>query len=136
MFYFLGAGATFNIAVSESVIPYISGGVSYFYFEPKDKDGNELIPPIASFSPHKMKINGETGIKFLISKNFGINIGAGINYINSDQLDGYKRSVNNDIYFSALAGFTYYFSGIKDQDGDGIQDEYDQCPDTKIWCYS
>lgn len=44
-------------------------------------------------------LTGETGVKFLLSENFGLNIAAGVNYINSDLLDGYKLGTDNDIFF-------------------------------------
>jgi len=130
LIYNFGGGMTFNVAVSESFIPFIFGGISYFYYEPKNKDGNELIPSIGAFSPHEMILTGETGFKVLFSDNFGMNIAAGIDYVNSDRLDGYKLGTDNDIYFHALAGLTYYFGGIKDSDQDGVRDRDDQCPDT------
>ena len=128
--YYLGGGASFNIAVSESVIPYLFGGVSYLYADPKDKDGNKLVPSGNSFSPHEIMLIAETGIKFLFTENFGMNISAGINYVNSDKLDGFKLGTDKDIFFHALGGFSYYFGGVKDTDGDGIRDVFDQCPDT------
>ena len=128
-FYF-GSGASFNYALSESVIPYLFGGVSYFDFDPKDKDGNALVPSLTSFSSNEIMITGETGLKFLFSENFGMNIAAGINYVNSDMLDGYELGLNKDIYFHALVGLSYYLGGAKDTDGDGVSDQNDQCPDT------
>ena len=130
LIYSFGGGATYNYAVSESFLPYLFGGVSYFYFEPKDKNGNNLVPAIGSFSPHKMMLTGETGIKVLFSENFGFNLGVGVNYINSDKLDGYELGTDKDIFFHAMGGLSYYFGGVKDTDGDGIRDKFDQCPDT------
>lgn len=130
LIYTFGGGASYNYAVSKTFLPYLFGGVSYFYFEPKDKDGNELTPSIGSFSPHKMMLTTEFGTKILFSDNFGLNLSAGINYVNSDKLDGYELGTDNDIYFHALGGLSYYFGGVKDTDGDGIRDKYDQCPDT------
>ncbi|MEO8233534.1 MAG: OmpA family protein [Ignavibacteriota bacterium] len=128
--YSFGGGATFNYAVSNSFLPYLFGGVSYFYFDPKDKDGNDLVPTTIPFSPHEMMLIGEVGIKVLFSENFGMNIAAGVNYINSDKLDGYEFGTDNDVYFHALGGFSYYFGGVKDSDGDGVRDKFDQCPNT------
>ncbi|MBK7229266.1 MAG: OmpA family protein [Ignavibacteriales bacterium] len=128
--YNFGGGVSYNYAATTTVLPYLFGGISYFYFDPKTKDGNELQPAIGSFSPHKIMLTGETGVKFLLSENFGLNIAAGVNYINSDLLDGYKLGTDNDIFFHALGGLTYYFGGVKDTDGDGIRDKFDQCPET------
>lgn len=128
--YSLGAGSSFNYAIGKSFIPYLFGGISYFYFDPRDKDGNALIPSVKAFSPHKMMLTGEFGTKILFTDYFGMQLAAGINYINSDLLDGYELGTDNDIYFHALAGLSFYFGGIKDTDGDGVRDEYDLCPDT------
>ena len=128
--YSLGAGSSFNHAIGKSFIPYLFGGISYFYFDPRDKDGKALIPSVKAFSPHKMMLTGEFGTKILFTDYFGMQLAAGINYINSDLLDGYKLGTDNDIYFHALAGLSFYFGGIKDTDGDGVRDEYDLCPDT------
>lgn len=130
LFFMFGAGASYNYAISNSIIPYIYGGVAYLYSDPKDKDGNELNPTISPRSPHNWMINGEAGFKFLLTEDFGFNISAGLDYVNSDKLDGYKLGTDNDIFFHALGGFSYYFGGVKDTDGDGIRDKYDQCPDT------
>jgi outer membrane protein OmpA-like peptidoglycan-associated protein len=130
LIYSFGGGATYTFSVTESFFPYAFCGVSYLYFDPKDKDGNKLAPLGSSFSLHEVMLNGEAGIKFLFSENFGFNLNAGINYVNADKLDGYKLGTDNDIYFHALAGFSYYFGGVKDTDGDGIRDKFDQCPET------
>lgn len=130
LLYSFGGGISYNYAATSSFIPYLMGAVSYSYSDPKDKDGNELSPSIGSFSPHKMMLTAETGFKILFSDSWGLNIAAGVDYVNSDKLDGYKLGTDNDIFFHALGGFAYYFGGIKDSDGDGIRDKYDQCPDT------
>jgi len=130
LIYSFGGGVTYTYAVSESFLPYIFGGISYLYFDPKDKDGNKLNPLGNPFSPNEVMLIGEAGLKFLLSEDLGFNLNSGINYLNADKLDGYELGTDNDIYFHALAGFSYYFGGVKDRDGDGIRDEYDQCPDT------
>ncbi len=128
--YTVGGGGTFNLAVSKSFIPYVLCGASYFYFDPKDKDGNDLTPKIDPFSPHKIMLAGEVGFKILFSEDFGMNLAAGVNYIDSDKLDGFELGTDKDIFFHALGGFSYYFGGVKDSDGDGVADKNDLCPDT------
>lgn len=130
LLYYLGAGGTFNYEISKTVIPYLMGGISYLYFDPKDKDGNNMPVSTKAFSPHKMMFIGELGFRFLLSDNLGLTAGTGVDYVNSDKLDNVIKGTDNDIFFHAMFGLTYYFSGIKDTDGDGVRDKYDQCPDT------
>lgn len=132
---FLGGGVTFNYAVSNSFIPYISLGAAYMYFDPRDRSGNDLpLKGLNNFSPHQLLVNSELGLRFMISPSFSFNLNAAVDFVPTDQLDGLPNDItqgtDRDIFFSFLGGFSYYFGGVEDTDGDGVRDREDLCPAT------
>jgi OOP family OmpA-OmpF porin len=132
---FIGGAFTFNYAVSDFFIPYLSIGISYLYFDPRDKDGNELpLKGLSEFSPHQVMLPGEIGFKFLVSENLSLNLNASVDYVPTDQLDGLPNSItqgtDKDVFFALMGGITYYFGGVKDTDSDGVRDRDDLCPAT------
>lgn len=135
LIYFLGGGASFNYTMTEGIIPYLFLGASYLYFDPKDKDGNDLpLKGLNEFSPNQFMIVGEGGFRFMLGRDVSFNINAAFDFVPTDQLDGLPNALTSgtdkDVFFSFMGGFTYYFSGIKDTDNDGVRDRYDLCPDT------
>ncbi len=134
---YAGAAATYNIALSKKIIPYLSAGLSYLYFEPEVKDSEDRIVPITrDFSPHTIIILGELGFRVLFNESVGFRLSAGVDFVPTDNLDKINNSVSGgtdrDIFFSALAGLNFYFGGIRDSDSDGVADKEDICPNTLI----
>ncbi len=69
-------------------------------------------------------------MRFLVSENISLNLGANINTVQTDNLDDVVAGSDNDFFFTGFGGITYYFGGTKDSDGDGINDNEDACPNT------
>jgi OOP family OmpA-OmpF porin len=132
-FFSLGGGGEYLLKLSNTVMPYVYGGVAYLYFDPRDLNGERLQRnQQKKYSKHEWSLIGEGGFKFLVSNNVSINIGLNINYINMDNLDDVVIGTDNDIFFNAFGGITIYFGGTKDSDGDGVEDDDDLCPDTQL----
>ena len=127
----IGGGLNYAFAISDAVIPYLYAGASYLSFDPTDFNGNKLPNNEAGkYSNNLLSLQGEFGIKFLLSENFGLNFNGAVNYVQSDELDDIAVGLNDDIYFTLLGGLSFYFGGQKDSDMDGIMDEDDACPET------
>jgi OOP family OmpA-OmpF porin len=128
---FLGGGGEYMLAVSDVIMPYVYGGAFYLYFDPKDNDGNRLLRnEQKDYSRHLWMLNGELGIRFLISNGASLNFGTNINYVQSDNLDDVIAGSDNDVFFTAFAGVSIYFGGTPDSDEDGVNDDNDLCPKT------
>ena len=127
----IGGGLNYAFAISDAVIPYLYAGASYLSFDPMDFNGNKLPNNEAGkYSNNLLSLQGEFGIKFLLSENFGFNFNGAVNYEQSDELDDIAVGLNDDIYFTFIGGLSFYFGGQKDSDMDGIMDEDDACPET------
>ncbi len=131
----LGAGVTYTLNASDVIYPYAYLGADYMYFNPKDKDGNELPRNKENwYANTEWSIVGEIGFRFLISNSLSFNLAADYHYLPSDNLDdvdnGISNGTQNDIFFTGRAGFSFYFGGTSDTDNDGVADQDDLCPDT------
>jgi len=130
-FYSLGGGVEYLLKLSDVVMPYIYTGAAYLYFDPKDLNGDPLMRNSQKkYSKHEWMLIGEGGFKFLVSDNVSLNLGFNIDYVNMDNLDDVIAGSDNDIFFTAFGGFSLYFFGVKDIDGDGVADDDDVCPNT------
>ena len=130
-FVSLGGGAEYLISLSNVVMPYVYGGAAYLYFDPRDNSGNRLERnAMKKYSRHEWSLIGELGFRFLASEDITLNLGANINYVNSDNIDDVVAGSDNDIFFSGFGGISIYFGGTSDSDGDGIKDVDDLCPGT------
>lgn len=130
-FVSLGGGGQYLLNISNSVMPYIYGGAAYLYFDPRDRNGNRLDRNLMkAYSRHELSLIGELGIRFLVAQNLSVNLGANVNYVNSDNIDDVVAGSDNDVFFTGFAGMSFYFGGTPDTDGDGIKDDDDLCPGT------
>ncbi|GBD88532.1 alpha-agarase precursor [bacterium BMS3Abin03] len=127
----LGGGLIYALQASDIVFPYGYVGASYFYFDPKDNSGNRLPHNKAKqYSRNEYLLQGELGVRFLLAQNFSLNLNGAVNYVRNDNLDDKNAGTDNDIFFTFLGGFSFYFGGVRDSDSDGITDDEDVCPDT------
>jgi len=131
----VGAGLTYTINASEVFYPYAFLGANYMYFNPKDLDSNELPRNRENaYGNITWSIIGELGSRLFVSNSISINLAMSYNYLPIDNLDDVDNSISNgtqnDLFFTARAGLSFYFGGILDSDNDGVKDEDDLCADT------
>ena len=129
-FLSLGGGFVYAMRLGNNV-PYISAGLSYITFNPQDKNGFNL--PNNKYSVYKksaMLYSLEAGIRFPFAEMWSLNLGANINFSNTDYLDDVKAGNNNDGFISCFTGISFYLGKNTDKDNDGIDDDNDLCPNT------
>ena len=127
-----GGGLNMALAVSEAFILYCFGGISALYFDPQDVNGNKLPNNAADsvYSNSVLSLQGELGFRYFFSKSISFNVSGSLNFQQNDQLDDVIAGLHDDAFSTFTAGFSFYFGGFKDSDKDGIEDEYDMCPET------
>lgn len=130
-FFILGGGAEYFFTFSQFFVPYVYGGAALLYFDPKDDNDNRLTRNASNaYSRTELVLNGELGMRFLVSKNISLNLGTVLNYVQSDNLDDVVAGTDNDFFLAGFGGITFYFGGAKDSDWDGVNDSEDACPET------
>jgi OOP family OmpA-OmpF porin len=126
--YSLNMGLLYGFQFDQVYYPFASIGFSVLYFDPRDSNRNKL-PGNAANKYDKITTDFylEAGLKYRISKNFLI-FGEGSLYIHTDDLID-DNPVNSfpDFYGTLNFGLSYAFSFEKDQDDDGIPDQWDKC---------
>ena len=130
-FIFLGGGYTYILSLNSVFHPYVFVGISYLSFSPKDEKGLELSK-ITSLRYDKSDINynGEVGLRLLISENVSLNVNGMINVNPNDNLDGFRKGHNDDLFYTVAVGISYNFLPEEDNDGDGVDNSEDKCPNT------
>ncbi len=126
-----GGGLLYVLSIGNAVYPWLGVGATNLWFYPKDGNGNQLPNYKAgTYSHYMLTINGDLGIRFMISKSLSIDLNGGIIVASKDYLDDIKSGSNSDLLYTATVGLSYYFGRAKDSDGDGVPDYMDKCPNT------
>ncbi|MBM4177002.1 MAG: OmpA family protein [Ignavibacteria bacterium] len=108
-------------------IPYLwGGGNSVVWFQPKDANGSKVY---AKQRDIIMSYFGELGFKIILADGLSLNFASSYNASGTDELDGYV-SKKKDIYLGGTVGISIIFGSAKDSDNDGVNDDYDLCPNT------
>ncbi|MGE5692278.1 MAG: OmpA family protein [Candidatus Zixiibacteriota bacterium] len=143
--------------------PYLSLGAGLYMWKWQDSSGNTLMSNDASLAqtgvpatagtpaaPYELKdqeLYGMLGLGFsyYISENFSWDLGGRARYLShfltdfKDDMDIIGKDPGQldlpKLTAEAYTGFTFYFGGgAKDEDLDGVNDNKDKCPGTKIGC--
>ena len=128
-FSFIGVGLGFITQLSDVVYPYIGFGASYMWVSPKDNNDRALSPKFRILG-----LNADLGFRFMIDRDWSINVGGGAitgaEDANDDKLDGRIAGSHKDWIFTGTIGISYFIGRDKDEDGDGVFDSNDMCPNT------
>jgi len=126
----IGGGISYTFSVQQSVFPYIFLGGSYGWINPKDNNDVDLPYTGRNFNIKEVNYHAEAGIRFLLSKAINFNFNVGAEFSPKDNWDALPPGGGNDFLFQTMAGFSYSLFTETDEDGDGVIDSKDQCPDT------
>lgn len=125
-----GIAATYSVSIGDVVFPYVSGGISNLWFDPKDGDGNlGEYNALGKYEKSSIAYSIEVGLRYLVSEKVSINLSANPYIPQTDYLDDVKAAFANDAYTTIMLGLTFSPFFNTDQDNDGINGSDDLCPD-------
>ena len=125
-----GFAVTYCIAINDAVFPYVSGGISNLWFDPKDGQGNPgEYNSAGKYKKSTIAYTLELGLKVKLSDKVSLNFSANPYFPKTDYLDDVAAAYINDSYSTMMVGITLTPFYSSDQDGDGITGDNDLCPD-------
>ena len=128
---YLGGSFVYALSINENVYPYLSIGAANLWFYPRDNNGNKLPRYAAGdYKTNVLVYNGELGLRVMLADNISWNINGGVVVCDGDNLDDIQQGSNNDLYYTATTGLTFYIGRGEDTDEDGVDDSKDMCPGT------
>ena len=126
-----GFAVTYCIAINDAVFPYVSGGISNLWFDPKDDQGNPgEYNSAGKYKKSAVAYTLELGLKVKLSDKVSLNFSANPSFPKTDYLDDVAAAYINDSYSTMMVGITLTPFYSSDYDGDGVDDALDKCPDT------
>src|ERR1035437_5569468 len=129
----LGGGVIYALSLKDAVYPWVGLGMSNIWFDPKDGNGNQLPNNVrGGYNKFMMAFNGDLGVRVMVSKHISVNFAGGVVVGKKDYLDDILTGSNNDLFYTASLGLTFYIGRNKDSDNDGVPDSRDMCPGTPL----
>ena len=128
--YLAGISLIYSFSIRDKFFPYLSAGLSNIWFSPKTEDGKQAPNNSANkYNRSSIVYNLEFGLKYPLSENISIKLEGGFHFPNTDNLDDIETGKNKDFYATSVLGISYSLYSNRDNDGDGILNDVDQCPD-------
>jgi outer membrane protein OmpA-like peptidoglycan-associated protein len=125
-----GIAATYSISIGEVVFPYVSGGISNLWFDPKDGEGNAgEYNEAGRYEKSCIAYSIEVGLRYLLSEKVSISLSANPYIPQTDYLDDIAAAFSEDAYTTIMLGITISPFIDNDTDNDGIKGKEDVCPE-------
>jgi outer membrane protein OmpA-like peptidoglycan-associated protein len=110
----LGGALMYLISIDNDVYLWASAGASNIWFYPYDGNGNKLPNYAAgNYSTFMLALNGDAGVKVMVSRHISIDLSGGVVFGKKDYLDDIKSGANSDMFFTSTLGASYYFNNSK-----------------------
>ena len=95
-----GLAATYSISIGDVFFPYLSGGISNLWFDPKDDQNNPAEYNAANkYDKSTIAYSFEVGVKYLVSDKLSINLSVNPYIPQSDYLDDVAAAFSNDAFY-------------------------------------
>jgi outer membrane protein OmpA-like peptidoglycan-associated protein len=126
----LNVSLLYSYAITQDLLPYVSLGLTYNFFNPKDENGKLLYNNANNnYDKKTLGFNPEFGVNVPINDLISLNINSAFHFLSTDYLDDVAFGKNKDFYATISLGVSYGFINNRDSDGDGIIDADDRCPE-------
>lgn len=127
--YIAGGGLSIGYTFDNEFFPYVYGGVSKLWFDPKDKDGRKLENNSNGiYTRSTISYDIEVGSRIMLLNKLSMFFGVSGHFVQTDNFDDISVGTNKDFYYSGRVGVSLAFFGEKDSDDDGFGDSDDPCP--------
>ena len=126
--YSLNLGLLYGFRFESAYYPYVSTGFAVTYFDPRDNNRNKLPGNLnKDYSKYSIEIFLETGVRYRFSRDFLLFVEGNLTMNNDDLLDDYNDSGWPDFYGYVNVGISFALTFEKDNDSDGVPDNWDKC---------
>ena len=104
----IGGALTYLLSLDNEVYIWASAGASNMWYYPYDGNNNRLPNAPGMNDNFMLALNGDAGVKVMVTEHISIDATAGVVFGKKDYLDGVKAGSNNDSFFNGLVGASYY----------------------------
>lgn len=120
----------YSYTIDESILPYFSLGASYNIFEFDSEEQKSRFYPITNGQTKtSLAIQSEIGTYYNVNEDVALKVGVGVDYFLNDNIDAIEYGDFKDFAVSLNVGVSFTLWNSVDSDGDGIEDNLDECPD-------
>lgn len=122
--YSVSLDLLYHFRPTRALVPYAAAGIGGISFHPGGDSDQDLLA------------NYGFGLKYFLTENFGLR--ADVRHILNFNVRDSNRKHDLFNNLAATAGLTFQFGGhpeppaVWDADGDGVPDQFDRCPDTRL----
>jgi outer membrane protein OmpA-like peptidoglycan-associated protein len=128
--YLLGGGLVYAVSIEDKFFPYIFTGISNLWFNPKDESGERAPNNSAGlYDKTSLSYDGEIGAKIPLTDALSLGICLSFHFLETDFFDDISQG-EKDFYAASSVSLSYSLLTKNDDDGDGVNNVSDVCPET------